>query len=266
MYKFTYHRPTSLSQARRILVENAEAKIIAGGMTLLPTMKMRLAQPSDLVDLSGIDQLRGVRDTGNALVIGAMTCHADVAADPLVQTGIPALASLANRIGDAQVRNRGTLGGSVSNSDPSADYPAAVLALDSVVETDRRKIAADVFFTGMFETALDENEIVLSVIFRKPKRAAYLKFPNPASRYAVAGVMVAETDDGVRVAVTGAGANAFRATALEEALTEDFSPSALDGLTVDGRDFNGDLHATPEYRAHLVMVMARRAVIAAGSN
>ena len=263
MYRFNYHRPTSLAQAKSILIDNDEAEVIAGGMTLLPIMKMRLAQPTDLVDLSGISNLSGIGDAGNALVIGAMTRHADVAADHHVQSAIPALARLANRIGDPQVRNCGTLGGSISNSDPSADYPAAVLALNAVIETDQRKIAAGDFFTGMFETALDANEILVSVRFQKPIRAAYAKFPNPASRYAVVGVMVAETPDGVRVAVTGAAANAFRATALEEALTADFSASALEGLAVDGSDFNGDLHASPGYRAHLVMVMARRAVVAA---
>ena len=264
MYEFNYHRPTSIDEARQILEGNAEAKILAGGMTMLPTMKMRLAQPSDLVDLSGIDELTTISDDGDAIVIGAMVTHAEVAASDVVKAGIPALADLANTIGDAQVRNRGTLGGSVSNSDPAADYPAAVLGLGATITTDKREIAADEFFEAMFETALGENEILQSISFPKPKNAAYAKFPNPASRYAVAGVFVADTGSGIRVAVTGAGACAFRASSLEEALQADFSASALDGLTIDATELNGDIHASPEYRAHLVMVMARRAVTAAG--
>jgi carbon-monoxide dehydrogenase medium subunit len=264
MYEFNYHRPTSIDEARQILEGNEEAKILAGGMTLLPTMKMRLAQPSDLVDLSGIDGLTTISDDGDAIVIGAMVTHADVAASDVVKAGIPALADLADTIGDAQVRNRGTLGGSVSNSDPAADYPAAVLGLGATITTDKREIAADEFFEAMFETALGDNEILQSISFPKAKNAAYAKFPNPASRYAVAGVFVADTGSGIRVAVTGAGACAFRASALEEALQADFSASALDGLTIDATELNGDIHASPEYRAHLVMVMARRAVTAAG--
>lgn len=264
MYDFNYHRPSSIDEAKKILEGNEEAKILAGGMTLLPTMKMRLAQPSDLVDLGGIDSLTTISDDGGAIVVGAMARHADVAASDVVKAGIPALADLADMIGDAQVRNRGTMGGSVSNSDPAADYPAAVLALSATIKTDQREIAADDFFEAMFETALGENEILQSISFPKPKRAAYAKFPNPASRYAVAGVFVADTGDGVRVAVTGAGACAFRATALEEALQAGFSASSLDGLTIDATELNGDIHASPEYRAHLVMVMAKRAVIAAG--
>ena len=264
MYEFNYHRPASLDEAKELLAGNDDAQAIAGGMTLLPTMKMRLAQPSDLVDLGGIDSLQGISDDGDAVVVGAMTRHADVAASDAVRKAIPALAELAGSIGDPQVRNRGTLGGSVANSDPAADYPAAVLGLNATVSTDRREIAADDFFTGMFETALEEGELIVSVRFPKPKRAAYAKFPNPASRYAVAGVMIAETADGVRVAVTGAGANAFRASALEDALNGDLSVAALDGLSIDASNLNGDLHASPEYRAHLVMVMARRAVAALG--
>ena len=264
MYEFNYHRPTSIDEAMKILESRDEAKILAGGMTLLPTMKMRLAQPSDLVDLGGIDALTKISDDGDAIVIGAMVCHADVAASDVVKAGIPALADLAETIGDPQVRNRGTLGGSVSNSDPAADYPAAILALNATITTNRREIAADEFFQAMFETALGENEILQSIRFPKPNRAAYAKFPNPASRYAVAGVFVADTAAGVRVAVTGAGACAFRPAEIEQALQADFSHSVLDGLTIDATELNGDMHASPEYRAHLVMVMAKRAVIAAG--
>jgi carbon-monoxide dehydrogenase medium subunit len=264
MYDFNYHRPASLDEARKILGANEEAKVIAGGMTLLPTMKMRLARPSDLVDLAGIQELQGIEDTGDAIVIGAMTRHAEVAASDTVKNAIPALAELADSIGDAQVRNRGTLGGSVANSDPAADYPAAVLGLNATVKTDQRDIPASEFFQGMFETALAEDELVIAVSFPKPKRAAYCKFPNPASRYAVAGVMVAETVDGIRVAVTGAGACAFRASGFEEALSASFSVDAIAGLSVDAKDLNSDLHASAEYRAHLVGVMAQRAVKALG--
>ena len=264
MYEFNYHRPASLDQARKILESNDEAQLLAGGMTLLPTMKLRLARPSDLVDLTAIDELQGIRNDGGGVSIGAMVPHADVASSEEVQSSIPALAALAGMIGDAQVRNRGTLGGSVSNNDPAADYPAAVLGLKGVVRTDRREIAADDYFLGMFETALEQNEIVQSILFARPKRAAYAKFPNPASRYAVVGVMAAEFDDGVRVAVTGAGPGVFRAKEFEAALEKDFSSSALDGLKVDADDLNIDLHASPEYRAHLVTVMAKRAVSEAG--
>lgn len=264
MYEFNYHRPASVDEAKKILAGNDEAKLLAGGMTLLPTMKMRLARPSDLVDLSAIDELTGITDAGDAIVVGAMTRHADVASSEVVRASIPALAGLADQIGDAQVRNRGTIGGSLANSDPAADYPAAVLGLAATIRTDQREIAADDYFQGMFETALAEDEMIVSVSFPKPKRAAYAKFPNPASRYAVVGVMVAETSGGVRVAVTGAGACAFRATAFEEALSATMSADAIAGISVDATELNSDLHASAEYRAHLVTVMARRAVQALG--
>lgn len=260
MYEFNYHRPTSLDEARKILGDNDEAKLLAGGMTLLPTMKMRLASPSDLVDLSNIEGLADISDSGDAIEIGAMVCHAEVAASDVVRAAIPALSDLADSIGDAQVRNRGTIGGSVANSDPASDYPAAVLGLNAVVKTDRREISADDYFKALFETALEPGEIVISVRFARPKRAAYSKFPNPASRYAIVGVMVAETTDGIRVAVTGAAGCAYRATAMEDALNRDFSAGALEGIAVDAKDLLSDLHASAEYRAHLVGVMARRAV------
>ncbi|MDP6993250.1 MAG: xanthine dehydrogenase family protein subunit M [Woeseiaceae bacterium] len=259
MYDFNYHRPSSIDEAKQILSSSEDAMLVAGGMTLLPTMKMRLARPSDLVDLSGIDGLDGISDNGDAIVIGAMTRHADVASSDVVRNAIPALADLADSIGDAQVRNRGTIGGSLANSDPAADYPAAVLGLNATIKTDQREIAADDYFKGLFETALNEDEVLLSVSFPKPDKAAYAKFPNPASRYAVAGVMVARTGDGVRVAVTGAGACAFRATAFEDALNGSFSADALAGLSVDAEDLNSDIHASAAYRAHLVGVMAARA-------
>ena len=264
MYEFNYHRPASLDEARQILASNDEAKLLAGGMTLLPTMKMRLARPSDLVDLSGIDELVGIREDGDGVIVGSMVCHADVAASEVVRGSVPALAELAEQIGDAQVRNRGTIGGSLANSDPAADYPAAVLGLGATIRTDRRDIDADDYFKGMFETALADDEMIVSIRFPKPARAAYAKFPNPASRYAVVGVMVAETAGGVRVAVTGAGACAYRASDFEAALTSSMSADAIDGLSVDAAEFNSDLHASAEYRAHLVTVMARRAVQALG--
>jgi len=262
MYDFNYHQPVTVDEAKHILAENEDAKLLAGGMTMFPTMKMRLASPSDLIDLCKIESLRGIRNEGEFIEIGAMSTHADVAANAVVRNEIPALADLAGLIGDAQVRNRGTLGGSISNSDPAADYPAAVLGLNATIKTDQREVAADDYFTGMFETALETTEILTAVRFPKLQRAAYAKFPNPASRYAVVGVMIAATTDGIRVAVTGAAPCAFRATTIEEALSGDFSTTALNGLTVDASDFNEDVFASSEYRAHLVIVMAKRAVAA----
>ncbi len=256
MYAFNYHKPASLEEAAELMANADDGAYLSGGMTLIPTLKQRLASPSDVIDLSGIEGLSGLSLDGNRLHVGAMTRHADVAAS----TAIPALADLAGRIGDAHVRNRGTLGGSIANSDPAADYPAAVAALDATVHTNKRSIAGGEFFTGLFETALAEGEIVKSVDFCVPDSAAYEKFPNPASRYAVVGVMVARCADAVCVGVTGAGACAFRATALEEALSADFTPGATDGVAIDDGDFNADLHASAEYRAHLVAVLTKRAV------
>jgi aerobic carbon-monoxide dehydrogenase medium subunit len=264
MYAFEYQRPASVADAVTALGAAEDGKILAGGMTLLPTLKQRLAQPSDLVDLSAIGDLRGIREDGDALVVGAMARHAEVAASETVRRAIPALAVLAGLIGDAQVRNRGTMGGSVATNDPAADYPAAVLGLDAVVITDRRQIAAEDFFQGMFTTALEPDELITAVRFPRPQAAAYEKFRNPASRYAMVGVLVARTAGGVRVAVTGAGAEGvFRAREMEQALSRDFSPAALDGITMPAADMNSDIHASAEYRAHLVTVLARRAVAAA---
>lgn len=264
MYPFNYHRPGSVADARALLDSSEDAMLLAGGMTLLPTMKLRLARPSDLVDLGGIEALTSIEDSGPAIEIGAMVRHADVSANEKVRAAIPALAELAGRIGDPQVRNRGTLGGSIANSDPASDYPAAVLALNAVIRTDRREIEADRYYRGMFETALEPKEIVQAVRFPKPRRAAYAKFPNPASRYAVVGVMVADTNEGVRVGVTGAGPCGFRAKEFEDALNGNFSAAALEGLHVARDDLLSDIHATAEYRAHLVNVMARRAVKSLG--
>jgi carbon-monoxide dehydrogenase medium subunit len=263
MYDFQYHRPTSLADAAKALQGSPDAKLIAGGMTLLPTMKQRLAQPSDIIDLSGIAELKGVKADGNAIVVGAMTTHADVAHNSAVKSAIPALAYLAEQIGDPQVRNRGTIGGSISNSDPAADYPAAVVGLGATVITNKRKIAADDFFKGMFETALEAGEIVTAVSFPKPEKAGYGKFPSPASRYAMVGVFVAKTGGGVRVAVTGAGPSVFRLPDFEKALTASFTPDAVKSLKVPASGLNSDIHGTAEYRAHLIGVMARRAVEAA---
>jgi aerobic carbon-monoxide dehydrogenase medium subunit len=264
MYRFDYQSPDSLEAALAALRSGDEVKLVAGGMTLLPTMKLRLAQPAVLVDLNGIEALAGISEQDGAIVVGAMTRHADVAASDLVRERIPALAHLAGLIGDPQVRNRGTIGGSVANNDPAADYPAGVLGLGATVVTDRREIAADAFFTDMFETALEEDEIVTAVRFPVPRRAAYMKFPNPASRYAIVGVMVADTDHGVRVDVTGAAPCVYRMTAMEEALSKEFSAAAIASIPVDDEEFNEDIHASAAYRANLVGVMARRAVTAAG--
>jgi len=264
MYAFEYHRPATLAEAAELASGNEDAKILAGGQTLIPTLKQRLAQPSDVVDLGAIAELRGIREEGDALVIGSTTKHGEVAASEIVRRVIPTLAKLAESIGDAQVRNRGTLGGSICNNDPSSDYPSALVALGATVRTASREIAAEDFFTGMFETALEPNEIVTAVSFPKPARSAYVKFPNPASRYATVGVFVAEIGGEIRVAVIGAGPVVFRWTEAEQALTGNFSPAALDGLTMDPDGLNSDIHASNEYRANLVKVMAKRAVAAAG--
>lgn len=264
MHDFNYYRPGTLDEALALLREHDDATLLAGGMTLLPTLKFRLAQPGALVDLGAISELRGIRDHRQFIEIGAMTIHADIADSSLVRQKLPALASLVRCVGDPQVRNRGTIGGSVANNDPAADYPAAVLGLNAVVVTDRREIAADEFFSGMFETALEEGEILVALRFPVPQRAAYAKFANPASRYAIAGVMVVETgdadDDRVRVAVTGAAPAVFRARNIEAALSAKFSVSSLNGLTIDPDALSSDMHADAEYRAHLVITMARRAV------
>ena len=263
MYKFNYQQPTSVEDALALYKASADPKFVAGGMTLLPTMKLRLAQPSDLIDLSCVADLSGITETDDTITIGAGVRHADVAASKEVDRRIPALSNLAESIGDPQVRNRGTIGGSIANNDPAADYPAGVLGLDATVITDRREIMADDFFTGMFETALLPDELVVSVRFPVPKRAAYVKFPNPASRYAIVGVMVAECDSGIRVAVTGAAPCVYRFTAMEEVLSKEFSPHETDAVVCDPDGLNEDIHASAEYRAHLVGVMVRRAVVAA---
>ena len=263
MYDFAYHRPKSLTEAVAALKGKPEARPMSGGMTLIPTLKQRLAKPTDVVDLGGIKELAGIKVEGNAVTIGAMTRHADVATSADVKSNIPALAGLAGHIGDPQVRNRGTMGGSVANNDPAADYPAAVVALNATVTTNSRKIPADSFFKGLFETALEDGELITSISFPKAEKAAYMKFPNPASRYAMVGVFVAKTKDGVRVAVTGAGPVVFRVKAMEDALAKNFSSAAIKDIKIPANGLNSDIHASAEYRAHLVNVMARRAVDAA---
>jgi carbon-monoxide dehydrogenase medium subunit len=266
MQAFGYYDPTSVSKAVGILEDKPEARYLAGGQSLLATMKLRLAAPSDLVDLSQIPELKGIRvaPNGAAITIGAMTRHAEVAGSLEVGARIRALAELAGSIGDRQVRNRGTLGGSIANNDPAADYPAALVGLGATVTTNKRKVAADDFFTDMFETVLGPGELVTSVAFPVPKKAAYLKFRNPASRFALVGVFVAMTPEGARVAVTGARSRGvFRVTAMEAALNREWSAAALGAIAVAAEDLQGDIHASAQYRAHLIQVLARRAVAAA---
>jgi aerobic carbon-monoxide dehydrogenase medium subunit len=263
MYAFEYHRPTTVAEAVSLLQGASDGKLLAGGHTLIPTLKQRLASPSDIIDLGGIQELKGIRQEGHRLIIGAATTYSEVVESETARSMIPALAQLASHIGDSQVRNRGTIGGSIANNDPASDYPAAVLGLNATVRTNQREIAADEFFLGMFETALGDDEVITEVSFPKPTQAGYMKFPNPASRYAIVGVMVAQTGGGVRVAVTGAGPCVFRLPDFEQALASNFSPSAVDGLKVSPANLNSDIHASAEYRAHLVKVMAKRAVQAA---
>jgi carbon-monoxide dehydrogenase medium subunit len=262
MHDFFYQRPRAVTTALEAFQQAEDGRFLAGGQTLLPFMKHGLATPSDLIDLAGIGDLEGISITGNVVSIGAMTTHAQVAAASEVREAIPALGALAGCIGDPHVRNRGTLGGSIAHNDPAADYPAAVVGLGATVHTDRRQIAGDDFFTGFFETALGEGELVTRVEFPVPEAACYQKFENAASHYAVVGVFVARGLQGVTVAVTGAGPCVFRLPDLEAALTRDFTPDAVSGFAVPAADCIEDLHATPAYRAHLVGVMAARAVAA----
>lgn len=265
MYETSYHRAASVADAASLIAKADDGKLLAGGQTLIPTMKQRLAAPSDLVDIGQIAELHGITESGGTLRIGAATRHADVAGSDLVRRLIPGLASLAGGIGDPHVRHMGTIGGSVANNDPAADYPSAVLALDATVHTDKRDIAAADFFVGMFETALEDGEIITAISFKIPEKSAYAKYPNPASRYAMAGVFVARHKDGsVRVAVTGAGqGGVFRADAMEAALAAKWSADAVAGIALEADDMLSDIHGSAEYRANLVTVMAKRAVAAA---
>ena len=258
MYAFTFERPTTTADAVKLAA--AGAKVLAGGQTLLASMKLRLSAPEQLADLGGIAELTTIRREGNNVVIGAMASHAAVADSAEVKAAIPALADLAGRIGDRQVRTMGTLGGSVANNDPAACYPSAVLALGGTVHTTQRKIEADAFFTGMFSTALKDDELITAISFPIPKRAAYMKFKQQASRFALVGVFVAQTDAGVRVAVTGAGNGVVRHKGLEDALNTSFTPEAAAAVKIDSTDLNSDIHASAAYRANLIGVQTQRAV------
>jgi carbon-monoxide dehydrogenase medium subunit len=261
MYNFTFHRPTTVRQAAGLLARNPDAKLLAGGHSLLPVMKQRLAQPSALIDLSLVEGMSGVEIKGRSVVIGAMTRHADVANSQVLKEAMPALAAVPDSIGDPQVRNRGTIGGSIANNDPNADYPAALLGLGATIITNKRRIAADDYFQGMFTTALEDGEIITKVSFPIVKKAGYEKFKHPASGFALVGVFVSKRASEIRVAVTGAGANGvFRVPSFEEALKKRFAPKSLEGMSIPATGMNSDIHASPEYRAHLVGVLARRAL------
>jgi aerobic carbon-monoxide dehydrogenase medium subunit len=265
MYAFQYHRPQSVADAAKLLAASKEAKLLAGGHTLLPTMKQRLAHPSAIVDLSRVAELKGIDKKGSALVIGAMTTHNDVATSAVVRGAIAGIADLAAGIGDPQVRNRGTIGGSVANNDPAADYPAALLALGATIATNKREIKADGYFKGLFGTALDDGEIITRISLPIPAKFAYMKFANPASKYALVGVAVAQVGKEARVAVTGAGSSGvFRVPAMEDALGKSWAAQSLSGIAVKASDMMSDIHADAAYRAHLVGVLARRAVAKAG--
>ena len=264
MYDFQYERATSVDDAIAKLKAADDGLIVAGGMTMIPTLKQRLAQPSAVIDLGGLAELRGITVSGNTVMIGAMTTHDTVARSADLKQSLPVLSQMAQIIGDPAVRNRGTIGGSICNNDPAADYPAALVGLGATVHTSKRTIAAEDFFTGMFETAREPDELVLKVEFPIPEKAAYQKFRNPASRYAIVGVLVAKTANGVRVAVAGAGPCVFRVPEMEQALSANFSSKAIENVTIPADGLNADIHASAEYRAHLVGVMARRAVDACG--
>jgi aerobic carbon-monoxide dehydrogenase medium subunit len=266
MKTFAYHKPNSVPQAVALLANGSEIRPIAGGMSLLPTMKQRLAAPEALIDLSDIAALKGISADADSITMGAMTRHVDVACSPAVAKALPALAQLAGGIGDPAVRNRGTIGGSLANNDPAADYPAAILALGATIVTNTREIAADHFFRGMFETALEPGELITAVKLPIPAAASYAKAPNMASRFALVGVFVAKFAAGVRVAVTGAAPAVFRVPAFEAALSKRFEPAAVNGHGVDPAGLNSDIHAEAAFRAHLISVMARRAVAAAQAD
>ena len=265
MYETKYHKASSAEEAVSMLASADDGKFMSGGQTLIPTMKQRLAAPSDLIDLSRIDAMKGITVAGSQVTIGAATTHAEVAGSAELRGVCPGLADLAGLIGDPHVRHMGTLGGSIANNDPAADYPSAMVALGAEIMTTKRTIAADDFFVGMFETALEEDEVITAVTFSAPEKAAYSKFPNPASRYAMAGVFVAKGGDGVRVGVTGAGSDGvFRHEGMEAALGSNWSPDAVADIDVDEGMMLSDIHGSAAYRANLVKVMAKRAVAAAG--
>ena len=264
MNNFSIHRPSTVAEAVTLIGDSDDARPLSGGQSLLPVMKLGLASPDDVVDLKGIAAMRGIRREGDRLVIGAATTHTEVNTSAEVRAAIPALADLAGLIGDAQVRNRGTLGGSLAHADPRADYPGAVQALDGIVHTDRRTIPAEEFFAGLFMTDLEEDEIITAVSFRIPDKGAYAKFPHPASKFPVVGVFVARFGSEVRAAVTGAGDHGHRSPQLEAALASSWSADSVGAVTISPAGLQGDADFSPEYRAHLIPVMAKRAVVAAG--
>jgi len=260
MYQFNYHTPTTLEEARALFADAEDGIYLAGGQTLIPTMKQRLAAPTDVIDLAGVSGMTGIDVSADVVRVGALTRHDEVASSAQIQSTLPVLSEVAGGIGDGQVRNVGTMGGAIANSDPAADYPAAVIGLGATIHTQSREIAADDYFKNLFETALEPGEIITSIDYPVPQRAAYAKFPNPASRYAVVGVLIADFAGSIRVGVTGAGPCAFRATGIEDVLNADLTPDALDSVEVPDAGFNADLHASAEYRAHLVKIMAQRAL------
>jgi carbon-monoxide dehydrogenase medium subunit len=264
MYEFEYHRAGNVGEAVDLLSKSSDGQYLAGGMSLVPTLKLRLARHEDLIDLNGAGELAGVSAAGGSVTVGAMTRHEAVADSADVQKAIPALAALAGGIGDPHVRHRGTIGGSIANNDPAADYPAAVLGLGATVHTNKREISADDFFTGLFETALDEGEIITKVVFPAPDVACYIKFPNPASRFAIVGSFVSKKGDDVRVAITGAGPGVFRVAEMEAALKANFAADAVANIKVSPDGLNADIHGSAEYRAHLVTVLSKRAVAGCG--
>lgn len=263
MHNFTYHRPTTVDEAIALYDAAEDGLYLAGGQTLIPVLKQRLAMPSDVIDLGAVEPLTGLVQEGDAIRIGPMTTHAAIAASPILAEKLPALTGLAAHIGDPHVRNRGTFGGAIANADPAADYPAAIVGTGATVHTNRREIPGDDFFTGFFETALEEGELITHVMLPVPEKAAYAKAPNPASRYAMVGVFAALGNDGPRIAVTGAAGSVFRMADMENALREEWSAERIAGIAIGAEDLNDDMHASAEYRAHLVGVMARRAVAAA---
>ena len=258
MKTFNYHSAKNVKEASKL--SSSKSAFLAGGMTTIPSMKLGLATYKDIIDIKGIKNLSGIKVSGKTVRIGATTKHAEVAKSKEVKKAIPSLAALAEGIGDPQVRNRGTIGGSIANNDPAADYPSACLALNATIHTSKRKIPANKFFKGMFETDLKKGELIESVEFEVPEKSAYAKFPNPASRYAIVGVYVAKLKKEVRVAVTGVESFVFRCKKLEEALANNFSPSVIDNITISSKGFNSDIHASAEYRAHIIKVMTKKAV------
>ena len=258
MNNFTYHSAKDSKEATKL--SSSKSAFLAGGMTTIPSMKLGLASYKDIIDIKGIKKLSGIKVSGKSVIIGATTKHAEVANSKEIKKAIPSLADLAEGIGDPAVRNRGTIGGSIANNDPAADYPSACLALNATIHTSKRKIPADKFFKGMFETDLKKGELIESIEFEVPEKSAYAKFPNPASRYALVGVYIAKLKKEVRAAVTGAGSSVFRSKELESALTKNFSPSAIDSLSISDKGLNSDIHASAEYRAHIIKIMGRKAV------